>query len=73
MSESKLFVGRLSYEDYRDREYTVDKMIEVMCFLKGNNKCCKVPDADEKRTLIFLNKALDNYLKAVKKSAEADK
>lgn len=66
-------MNKLTYEEYRDREYTVDKMIEAMYFLKENNKCCKVPDADEQRTLIFLNKSLDNYLKAVKKSADAEK
>ena len=66
-------MNKLTYEEYRDREYTIDKMIEAMYFLKEFNKTCKAPDADEQRTLIFLNKALDNYLKAVKKSAEADK
>ena len=64
---------KLKYEDYRDREYTIDKMIEAMYFLKELNKGCKAPDADERRTLIFLNKSLDNYLKYARKSAEADK
>ena len=66
-------MNKLTYEEYRDREYTIDKMIEAMYFLKESNKCCKAPDADESRTLIFLNKSLDNYLKAVKKSADAEK
>lgn len=64
---------KLTYEDYRDREYLIDKMIEAMYFLKEKNKACIPPDADEKRTEIFLNKSVDNYLKYARKSAQPSK
>ena len=63
---------KLTYEDYRDREYTVDKMLDAIHWLKAKNRQCVPPDADEKRTIIFLNKSLDNYLKYAIKSAKAE-